>query len=56
MSFKILRKLARLRAFWLGFVEFKDDWTTHFTSLTLIEDYDWGRDLAHRLTLRHFDN
>ena len=45
---------AKIRAFLLGVWEFRRDWTTHFDG-DLIEIYDSGRDLAHRLTLRHFD-
>lgn len=40
-------------AFLLGAIEFKSDVTTR---LDEIEAYDWGRELMHRLTLRHWDN
>ena len=39
----------------LGMLEFRSDCTTHFDH-PQIETYDAGRDLAHKLTLRHFDN
>jgi len=46
--------MSRPRAFVLGVREFRSDLTTHF-DYPLIETYDLGRDLAHRLTLRHWD-
>ena len=45
---------ARLRAFLLGVREFRSDLTTHF-DYPLIEDYDRGREWAHRLTFRRWD-
>jgi len=45
---------ARLRAWARGIIEFRSDLTTHYDEW-LIEDYDRGRDLAHRLTLRRYD-
>lgn len=47
--------MNRLRAFLLGMYEFRTDATTHFPH-PLINTYDRGRDLAHRLTLRRYDN
>lgn len=46
--------VAHIRAFLLGIIEFRSDLTSHF-GYPLIESYDRGRDLAHRLTLRHWD-
>ncbi len=46
--------LRRLRAFILGLREFRQNATTHFDE-DLIEAYDTGRDLAHKLTFRRFD-
>jgi hypothetical protein len=46
--------MKKLRAFILGMIEFRSDFTTHFGG-DLIETYDAGRDLSHRLTLRFFD-
>lgn len=43
-----------IRAFLLGMYEFRRDFTTHFDG-DLIETYDRGRDLAHRLTMRTWD-
>ena len=39
-------------AFILGLIEFRSDLTT---STDYIEAYDWGREIAHRLTLRYWD-
>jgi hypothetical protein len=48
-----------VRAFFLGMREFRSDLTTSFAGVTgewdLWVAYDRGRDLAHRLTFRHFD-
>lgn len=43
-----------IRAFILGMIEFRSSFTTNFDG-DLIEVYDAGRDLMHRLTLRHWD-
>ena len=43
-----------IRAFLLGLFEFRRDLTTHFDP-PLIDVYDYGRELAHRLTLRRWD-
>ena len=45
-----------LRAFVLGMAEFRQSFTTHIADLNLQRAYDYGRELAHRLTFRHFDN
>lgn len=47
--------MDKLKAFVLGVREFRMDSTTSFDS-PLIESYDRGRDLAHRLTLRCWDH
>ena len=48
--------LQRLAAFLKGVREFRDAFTTHYDDLALADTYDAGREFAHRLTLRHFDN
>lgn len=47
--------MKTIHAFWLGLREFRSQVTTSFDP-PLIEAYDKGRDLAHRLTFRKFDN
>jgi hypothetical protein len=53
--------MKTIYAFALGMWEFRNDWTTNFDHVgtdkgdTLQGIYDAGRDLAHRLTFRHFD-
>lgn len=42
-------------AFILGVIEFRSDLTRAYDDLGLLEAYDIGRDLAHRLTFRKFD-
>ena len=46
--------LRRLRVFLLGMWEFRDECTTHFGE-SEISTYDLGREWAHKLTLRHWD-
>lgn len=46
--------LAKLRAFLLGVIEFRSDFTTN-PGEDLIGIYDAGRELAHRVTLRRFE-
>lgn len=44
-----------IKAFWMGMKEFRLGMTTAYDDDTLREWYDKGRDLAHRLTFRHYD-
>jgi hypothetical protein len=46
--------LARLRAYLNGIREFRLDATTHY-DYPLIESYDRGREHAHKLTRRRWD-
>jgi hypothetical protein len=46
--------MTKIKAFLLGIWEFRQDMTTHF-DYPLIESYDAGRELAHILTFRYFD-
>ena len=46
--------MDRIKAFLLGMREFRSDYTSN-PGEDLIEDYDAGRDFAHKLTLRHRD-
>ena len=47
-------KKKKLKAFILGMLEFRQEATTHFDP-PLIEAYDWGREMAHRLTMRRYE-
>ena len=51
----ITEKLAGIRAFLLGMIEFRSDVTSDVDP-DLWETYDTGRDIAHRLTFRYWDN
>lgn len=42
------------KAFILGMFEFRSQYTTS-QKPELIKVYDMGREIAHRLTLRHFE-
>lgn len=45
---------AKFLAFFKGMREFRSSVTTHYGP-SLIESYDSGRELAHRLTLRRYE-
>lgn len=54
--------MKKLRAFFLGMKEFRSciTWadparTSDHNFTNLDEAYNWGREWAHRLTLRHFE-
>ena len=46
--------IKKLKAYLHGMWEFRQDFTTHY-GWDLIDYYDRGRDMAHRLTFRHWD-
>lgn len=46
--------MKNLFAFLLGIWEFRSDCTTHQDEKTE-NFYDWGREIAHRITFRKFD-
>lgn len=48
--------MKTLRAFILGMAEFRLSFTTHIADSNLQHAYDCGREWAHRLTFRNFDN
>jgi hypothetical protein len=47
--------MTRIKAFLLGIREFRTSFTLHYEDLAALEAYDRGRDLAHTLTLRQFE-
>ena len=47
--------MKKIKVFILGMREFRTDYTTN-PGESLMETYDRGRDTAHRLTLRRWDN
>lgn len=47
--------MKKLHAFILGVLQFRSDLTARFDDLALSDAYDYGRELAHCLTLRKFD-
>jgi hypothetical protein len=47
--------MAKVKAFFLGAYEFRSDLTTYFEDYDLLDAYDWGREIAHRVTLRYWD-
>ena len=44
--------MKKLKAFLLGMREFRSDFTTNCLEA---EAYEWGREVAHRLTCRRFE-
>lgn len=53
--------MKKIKAFLLGMAEFRSDFTTNFDHVdtdegyALQEVYDLGREWAHRLTFRYWD-
>jgi hypothetical protein len=45
-----------VKAFLQGMAEFRLSFTKHYENPSLARAYDQGRELAHRVTLRRFDN
>lgn len=48
--------MKNLKAFFLGMYEFRRSFTQGHKSYSLRESYDKGRDLAHALTLRRYED
>lgn len=48
--------MKKIRAYLLGMREYRLSWTTSYSDDDLMEAYDAGRDMAHRLTFRVYDN
>lgn len=44
-----------IRAFFRGMKEFRSSFTFSYVNASLSEAYDWGREWAHRLTFRRFE-
>lgn len=44
-----------IKAYWHGMCEFRLSMTTGYTDERLREAYDMGRDMAHRLSFRYYD-
>lgn len=47
--------MKRILAFLHGMWEFRSDCTANYDAEGLQDEYDWGREWAHRLTFRRFD-
>lgn len=48
--------MKTIKAFFLGIYEFRLSFTAHYEDFNLSNSYDIGREFAHKLTLRKFDN
>ena len=49
-------KMKNIKAFILGIKEFKLTYTTHIENYHESVYYEKGRDLAHKITFRYFDD
>lgn len=47
--------ILKLKSFLRGMYEFRDDITSGFDNTEVQKAYDWGREWAHRITLRIWD-
>lgn len=47
--------MKTIRAFFNGMREFRTAFTTHYDDYDLLESYDLGREWAHRLTFRRYE-
>lgn len=47
--------MSAIKAFLLGMREFRSDFTTNLDAEGLQDQYDCGREWAHRLTFRRFE-
>ena len=47
--------MKKIKAFLLGIAEFRLAFTTYYDDLDLAYAYDWGRELAHKITFRRFE-
>jgi hypothetical protein len=47
--------MTKIKAFILGFIEFRSGCGMTYANEALTVAYDKGRDLAHRLTFRHYE-
>ena len=47
--------LERVKAFCFGIAEFRSSVTLNFIDPDLMDAYDWGREWAHRITMRRFE-
>jgi len=45
--------MNRIKAFWLGVKEFRLGFTTNCGEYEMA--YEWGREIAHRVTFRYFE-
>jgi hypothetical protein len=45
-----------IKAFLKGVTEFRLSFTTHYENTAFARAYDQGRELAHKITLRKFEN
>lgn len=49
-------RIRQALAFLNGVKEFRLSATTHYDDYGLLEAYDWGRELTHRVTRRRWDS
>lgn len=47
--------MKKVFAFINGMLEFRSSYTTHYSRFSLMCAYDAGREMAHKITLRKFE-
>lgn len=47
--------MLKFKAFTKGLLEFRSSCTTNYDDLNLVDSYDAGRELAHRITFRRYE-
>jgi hypothetical protein len=48
--------MSKLYAFIKGMIEFRSSFTTNYDDYGLLLSYDYGREWAHKLTFRRYDD
>ena len=48
--------MKKMNAFIQGIAEFRQAFTPHFDDWQLSKAYEKGREIAHKFTLRHFED
>ena len=46
--------MFNFKAFITGMWEFRKEFTTHYNNWDKMCSYDWGRDIAHRVTFNRY--
>lgn len=47
--------MKTIKAFIQGVIEFRCSFTTYYGNYATARAYDYGREFAHKMTVRHFE-